>query len=149
MTILAIQAAKYLGQKSDWKYSNLELQKIIYITHVFHLGEEHTPLVYGNFEAWDYGPVHPELYHFLKVFGARPVPRSFGLYDFVEDVQEGTESKWLDGAAKALPPGNGPRLVAITRRDQGAWMRHSASNVKRCVIPSESILTEYQSYQNE
>lgn len=148
MTVLAIQAAKHLGQKSNWKYSNLEYQKLIYIAHMFHLGAEHEPLVFGNFEAWPYGPVHPDVYHLLKLFGALAVPKTFGLFKFIEDIETGSESAWLDDAANAFPPGNGARLVAVTHQKQSAWQRHHGTNRKSVVIPTDSIIAEYKFFQN-
>lgn len=149
MTILALQAAKHLSRNSDWRYSNLELQKLIYVAHMFHLGEEKKPLVYGNFEAWEYGPVHPELYHFLKIFGARPIPKTFGLFKFVEDLTKGTEAYWLEDTAEAFPPGNGPRLVAMTHRNGSAWTNFYKDTSIGTVIPEKAIIDEYRLYQNE
>jgi Protein of unknown function (DUF4065) len=37
----------------------LELQKLLYFAHAIFLIETGDPLVYGCFEAWQYGPVHP------------------------------------------------------------------------------------------
>ena len=30
------------------------------------------PLVQGQFQAWHFGPVHPDLYHAVKMYGACP-----------------------------------------------------------------------------
>ena len=144
MRVPVLQAAKHLCKKSKWEYSNLELQKILYIAHMFHLGAEGSPLVNGNFEAWEYGPVHPDLYQVLKIFGARPVSKSFPVFELIEDIEQGSEMLWLDDAAKVFPPGNGPHLVAITHREHSAWSRHYRPGVKGIVIPNESIIEEYQ-----
>lgn len=82
VTVLAIQAAKHPCEQSRWRYSNPEMQKILYIAHMFLLGAEGSPIVSGNFEAREFGPLHPELCHVLKVLGARPVSKSCGLFDF-------------------------------------------------------------------
>ena len=58
MTIDVLQAAKCLGRMSSWRFSNLELQKIIYISHMLYLGQEEKPLVEGYFQVWNYGPAH-------------------------------------------------------------------------------------------
>ena len=49
MTIDVLQAAKCLGRMSSWRFSNLELQKIIYICHMLYLGQQGEPLVKGDF----------------------------------------------------------------------------------------------------
>lgn len=71
--IHAFVAAKTLGYGCDWSISNLEMQKILYIAHMYYMGKFGARLISTPFEAWDYGPVHPELYHKLKRFGARKV----------------------------------------------------------------------------
>ena len=68
MAIDTFQAAKYLAKKSGWKYTNLELQKLLYIAHMIHLGKTGEPLFEDAFEAWNYGPVIPGLYYFLKSY---------------------------------------------------------------------------------
>ena len=148
MTIHVLRAAKHLGLQSNWKYSNLEYQKVIYIAHMFHLGAENEPLVSGEFEAWKYGPVHPELYRYLKVYGPLPVPRTFALFGQVRNLREGSESWWLDDAVEAFPPGSGARLVAITHREESAWTKHYEENRAGVVIPAESIIEEYEALQN-
>ena len=60
MAVSALSAGKRLGKHSGWTLSNLAMQKLLYIAHMYHLGMyDATPLVTGHFEAWDYGPVHP------------------------------------------------------------------------------------------
>jgi uncharacterized phage-associated protein len=51
MAVSVASAAKRLCEKTGWTLSNLELQKILYIAHMFHLGETGQPLVPGHFEA--------------------------------------------------------------------------------------------------
>ena len=63
MTTSVLTVAKRLGEQSDWSLSNLAMQKLSYIAHMVHLASfDGEPLVFGNFEAWDLGPVHPQLY---------------------------------------------------------------------------------------
>ncbi|SFJ30943.1 Panacea domain-containing protein [Jannaschia pohangensis] len=49
--------------------TSLELQKLLYFCHASYLKRYGTPLVSGNFEAWDFGPVHPVVYKAFKSFG--------------------------------------------------------------------------------
>jgi len=45
---------------------------------MFRLGRTGSiPLVNGRFEAWDYGPVNPELYQRLKIYDAASVRNIF------------------------------------------------------------------------
>ena len=56
MAISVLEAAKHIGARSHWSLSNLKMQKLLYIAHMFHLGIYNKPLVCEFFEAWDYGP---------------------------------------------------------------------------------------------
>ena len=77
MTVNVLNAAAHLIERSNQSLSNLELQKLLYLAHMFYMGRyDGEPLVHGEFEAWDYGPVHPTLYQRARTFGSNPVLRS-------------------------------------------------------------------------
>lgn len=141
MTVSVFAAAKRLGEKSGWSLSNLEMQKLLYLAHMFHLGHHEEPLVSGLFEAWDYGPVHPSLYHRAKVFGSSPVENVF---HSAPDLDDGTEAELLDDAVEQLSHNRPGRLVAITHWDQGAWAKNYVPGERGIVIPNEDILEEYK-----
>ena len=61
--------------------TNLQLQKIIFFAHGSYLARLKSPLVVNRFEAWDHGPVIPELYHSLKQHGDRPIRSPVTRYD--------------------------------------------------------------------
>ena len=143
MTVPVLVAAKRMGIKSSWSLSNLRMQKLLYIAHMFHLGRYGSPLVDGGFEAWDLGPVHPVLYHEAKIFGSSPVKNIFrSESDMVDDC---TEAELIDTTVSktgmALRPG---QLVAITHWTGGAWYQHYVPNQRGIVIPNEDILLEYE-----
>lgn len=53
--------------------SNLKLQKLLYYAQGFHLALLNKPLFDESIEAWDHGPVVPEVYHKYKSFGSSPI----------------------------------------------------------------------------
>ena len=71
------RAAKTICELSGWRISNLPLQKMLYLSHMFHWGRVKQPLIDGRFEAWNLGPVQPDLYHKVKPYGAAPIPDIF------------------------------------------------------------------------
>lgn len=140
-----LTAAKRLAQRSEWTLSNLELQKILYLANMYYIGRTGTALVNGDFEAWDYGPVHPALYSRARVFGADPVRNIF--HD-IPDLDKGPAADMLDEALEAL--GNlGPgKLVRATHREAGAWARNYVPGRRGNVIPFADILDEYKTVNN-
>lgn len=140
MAVSVHAAAKRMCERSGWSLSNLELQKLLYIAHMFYLGERDEPLVSGRFEAWDYGPVNPSLYHRVKVFGSDPVGNVF---HGVEDIEGGPEADTLDSAVDQLGGARSGKLVAITHWENGAWAEHYVPGLRNVVIPNEDIRKEY------
>lgn len=146
MAISIFDAAKRLCIKSGWSLTNLQLQKLIYIAHMFHLGEHGMPLIKECFEAWDYGPVQPDLYHHVKVYGASPVKSMFHLGN--EIPEEGTEMQILDKVYDQLSSKSASWLVAVTHWENGAWAKHYKSESYGNIIHNEDVLHEYINREN-
>lgn len=144
MTVSVFSAAKRLTAKSERPLTNLHLQKMTYLTHMFYMAKVEERLVHGHFEAWEFGPVHPKLYHALKSFGSQAIELSaFRRYSTAPDNT--TEAKYLDAAVEQLPH-NG--LVAITHWSGGAWYKNYRPGEKGIEIPDEDIVEEYWKRKN-
>lgn len=70
----AIAAAARVGSS----VSHLKLQKLLYIAHGVHLAALNSGLVRGGFQAWQFGPVSPDVYHAAKSYGAYELPGFIG-----------------------------------------------------------------------
>lgn len=141
MTVSIFAAAKRFGEKSGWSLSNLEMQKMLYLAHMFHLGRHGEPLVLGHFEAWDFGPVHPRLYHRLKIFGSSPVKN---IFRFDGNGPTGEAAALIDEVSDSLSNTSSGRLVAITHWEEGAWSKNYVPGSRGVLIPNEDIIEEYQ-----
>lgn len=140
MAISPLSAAQYVCAKSGWTVTQLSLQKILYLAHMVHLGRGCGELVSGHFEAWDYGPVHPALYHKVKGFGAKPIRNVFWS---TENIPQETRAV-LDEACEKLLNKSPSDLVENTHWSGGAWAEHYVDGARSVRIPSESILNEYR-----
>ncbi len=141
MAISVLDAANHLCEKSEWTLTQLELQKLLYLSHMIHLGFYKAPLVYGDFEAWEFGPVHPELYKIVRIYGSRtiiptafdcnplPLCRERETLDLVYDSPIG-----LSSASK---------LIGITHWEDGAWAKNYIRGGKGVVIPQDDIIKEF------
>jgi len=55
----------------------MKLQKLMYLMHGYYLAMTGVPLIDEFFEAWQYGPVAPTIYHAFKQFGREPIKKGF------------------------------------------------------------------------
>ena len=53
----------------------MQLLKLVYIAHGWHLADTERPLIGESVEAWKYGPVIPSLFHEFKRFGGGPITK--------------------------------------------------------------------------
>lgn len=127
--IPAIEVANFFIEASEGSYSQLKLQKLIYIANLIHYAEFKQFLVKENFEAWDYGPVIPSLYHKLKENGRLCIPDKLKIDNNskLSETQKNLLAKVNENFGK-LPPSV---LVSITHMKDGAW--------DKCYIPRASI----------
>lgn len=140
MSVSVFSAARYLCETSGWGLSNLKLQKILFLAHMVHLGEKGSPLVNERFEAWDYGPVSPDLYRQVKAFGSSPVRNVFHGYTAPTDP---AIIDSLDDVLNQVGHLTAGQLVQMTHRAGGAWDTHYIPGSMGVRIPNEAILQEY------
>ena len=144
MAISSLSAARRICSRSDWTLTNLQLQKILYIAHMIYMGKTGGKRLISNpFQAWDYGPVEPELYRKVRVFGDRPVQDIFfGVPKVTDPAQAEVLDKTVDRLSRVSPS----QLVAMTHRPDGAWARNYRSGVYGIIIPDRDILDEFNRY---
>jgi len=58
-----------LANRSNRKLTQIEIQKLVYFSHGWHLAFNDENLIPDSIEAWTYGPVVRRLYDALKKFG--------------------------------------------------------------------------------
>ena len=145
MAVSSMQAANVLCELSNWKITNLKLQKVLYFAHMYHLGMEglENPLINEEFEAWVWGPVEPELYHRVKVFGGRSIAK--GIFFWYGNVDKtGSEYKWLRCMFEATEDIESGELIDMTHWEKGAWQEIYDHGNRNEVIPNERILQEFR-----
>ena len=139
--------AKTFSEKTDWSLSNLELNKLAYLGQMVALGKSNGAkgLVKNAFEAWDYGPVSPALYHKAKSFGSGDVGNIFHQYQSLSDP---SDLSVIDEVLEAVGDRSPGQLVAITHWENGAWHKNYEPGQKGIIIPDEDILMEYKARAN-
>lgn len=73
----ALSVARYIIERchsQNRSISNLKLQKILYFVQAEFLVSTNQPCFAEEIEAWDFGPVVPEVYQQYKIFGSSNIP---------------------------------------------------------------------------
>lgn len=135
-------AARTLCEESGGRLSNLEIQKVLYVAQMIHLGRTGHPLFSESFEAWDYGPVVPALYHRLKGHGGALVPAIVAPMVFAWGSPEAYS---IADAFSMMQHMSAGELVTFAHKPGGAWERHYRSGVRNNVMPLDDIKDEWRS----
>ena len=74
-----LDVARYIinySNEKDYGISNLKLQKLLYFVQAFFLVRSQGKQTCFNakIEAWDFGPVVPDVYHEFKRYGSGDIP---------------------------------------------------------------------------
>jgi uncharacterized phage-associated protein len=137
--ISALTAARFMCERSGGSITNLELQKMLYLAQMFYLGQNNERLFSGAFEAWDFGPVLPNVYHQVKAFGRGPIAFVIG----GGSISDSSREKMLAEAYDELSQMTPGQLVNITHWSKGAWAKHYRPGQKGVKIPDDDIRREY------
>ena len=134
----AIELSKYIVSKCVDEYcpiSNLQLQKILYYIQKTYLRRE--DMAFPDYiEAWQFGPVVPNVYYYFCGFGAMPITASYNIFIEPEDAE--IIDKIVEEKRKHEPWD----LVAETHKPDGAWSRaYKDGEGNRKPIPKELIKT--------
>ncbi|MGS1078388.1 Panacea domain-containing protein [Pseudoxanthomonas beigongshangi] len=104
----------------------MQLLKLVYIAHGWHLGFYKTPLINERVEAWRYGPVIPSLYKKVKRFGSKGVdgPLQTGILPWEHEKEvDGTVQKLLDSVWQGYGHFGGIKLSEMTHMKGSPWWR--------------------------
>ena len=69
------------GKRDGVPLTHLKLQKLVCIGYGFYIAAYDERLFEERIQAWDLGPVVPELYHEFKRFGYAPITRKATTFD--------------------------------------------------------------------
>ena len=133
----AKEIGKYIINKCtiDEEYiSNLQLQKILFYIQEYYIKTKKEPIFTDEIQAWQFGPVVPEVYYEYCGYGAMPI---YNEYKTQIDEEEKRIIDPIIETKRAMKPW---QLVEETHKKDGAWDRvynHGIGNKQ--VIPVEYI----------
>jgi uncharacterized phage-associated protein len=144
--ISAGEVAKYFLAKVDDEVgdgiSNLTLQKLVYYAQAFHLAMHDAPLFGERVEAWEHGPVVPDLYHAYKEHGSAhiPPPAAFDLDAYDEKTRD-----FLNEVYDVFGQFSAGKLRHMTH-DERPWIEASRHGRSDRVISPAAMRDFYQDY---
>jgi uncharacterized phage-associated protein len=108
--------------------SNLKLQKLVYYAQGLHLAINGEPLFLDRIEAWTYGPVVTELYHYYKEHGSNGIraDEKFNPSHIDEDTK-----KFLDEVYEVFGQFSAIRLMNLAHSDK-CWIDAGIGNEITC-----------------
>ena len=122
--------------------TNLKLQKLVYIAYAFMLKEVNRKLFYEDICAFEYGPVIPDLYNKLKVYGSNQISSQI----FVDSNEQLPELNriMVDIVYAVFKELSANELVYLTHMNNSAWKivkdRCEGDLPLFCNISNEDIL---------
>ena len=120
--------------KEDCPISNLQLQKILYYIQKAFLNRGDRAFS-DHIEAWQFGPVVPNVYDHYCGYGAMPISFSSIKYDVAKEDKQLIDS--IVESKRVLAPWD---LVEETHKKGGAWDKtYKNGSGSHEVIPTELI----------
>lgn len=129
-----------LGMQSGNPLTHMQLQKLTYIAHGYHLAITGAPLLNEPVAAWKYGPVIPAMYDAFKAFGNSgiKVPP-----DVVSNNLDTRSLNIIDAVYNIYGQNDGIKLSELTHRPGTPWSQ-SYNGYMFTVIPNETIKNYYK-----
>ena len=154
-TFPAIILANYFVKKSideEMPMTNLKVNKLVYLSHGWHLGFYETPLIREDIEVWQFGPVVRSVYDAFKKYGKHSItkPATTGFSDEMKEIGELADDDTIQFLGKIwnhYRDWEPWQLSALTHEDNSPWdlvyREFETKNPFEAVIPEETIQQFY------
>ena len=133
----AIDLSKYIVSKcvtDGHPISNLQLQKILYYIQKDFLQRDEVAFS-DNIEAWQFGPVVPNVYYHYCGFGSMAISIIKDAFSIVS-----SDSIFINKIVEEKRNLNPWDMVAETHKEDGAWAKVYRNGLgNHCIIPIELI----------
>lgn len=138
---LIFLASQENQEKEREGITNLKLQKVLYFAQAYYLAKLGKPIFSEKLEAWEYGPVVPEVYRKLKRNGSKPIISEEDKSTLADEDKEILKKVWDSFGGYSAS-----RLVDIVHAHT-PWKEANASTDK--VISHKAIKDYYSPLLNK
>lgn len=118
----------------------MQLLKLVYMAHGWMLGLVGRPLIKEEVEAWQYGPVIPELYNAVRRYKSQPVAAQI---EGVDGYLDGEETHIIDQVYQIYGQRSGPALSRLTHQPDSPWAKVYKRGSFGLEIPNDLIEDHY------
>lgn len=129
-----------LSRASGDALTPMQLLKLVYIAHGWMLGLHGRPLIRDEVEAWQYGPVIPQLYNAIRRFKSQPVE---GPIRAPSEQLDNVENSIVEQVYNIYGRKSGPALSRLTHQKGSPWDAVYKHGQYGTVIPNDLIEDHY------
>ena len=139
----ALDVANHFIEYSGYTKTSLQIQNLTYVAHGYMLGIHGKRLVFDQAEAWNHGPVFPNIFHEFKEWGLAPIRAiRYGPEPFTEQ-----ERDVLDNVYAYYGQFCGSFIYDMAQDNSdnlAPWQRCYVSKTKYACIPDSVTEAYYQ-----
>lgn len=132
-----------IAKRNHVSLTPMQLMKLVYIAHGWSLGLRDRDLFKNQIQAWQYGPVIPDLYHATKTWGRDPIPLNRIGNPHSVSVDQKDEA-FLTEVFNKYGHLTGPQLSYLTHQAGTPWDQVYRPDERRIEIPDELIREHYR-----
>ena len=110
-----------LARREGHSLTNMQVQKLAFMSHGVHLAAFDSPLIHECPRAWTFGPVIPTLYESLRRYGSNTVTGMLEATDQV--VANSSAEKAINATWDAYKGWTGAQLSKLSHVKGGPWDR--------------------------
>lgn len=124
MSHSSVEIANEFLRLAGGKLTQMQVQKLAYIAHGWNLVVNKEPLISERPEAWQYGPVYPDLYEHTKYFGKDPIGREI-------TPDDGMFARFFGSSEKPEPAYKADLTVGERNVIAAVWKRYGSLSAAR------------------
>ena len=141
----AIEVANAFIEKaraSGHGLTNMQLQKLVYIAFGYYAAFFNERMFNDAIQAWNFGPVIPNLYHQLKKYGLNEVKETIQTDSKIPE--DSPEMKVIDGVWEGYSEYDAKELSDLTHQEGTPWSAVWEQGQKNIEIPLHLIRSHYE-----
>lgn len=122
----------------------MQLMKLTYLAHGWSLAIRSRGLFRNKIEAWQYGPIIPDLYHATRSHGLNPIPLEIINENDIHQIQVSDDDRsFLSSVFDKYGHLDGVSLSYLTSQSGSPWDQIYRLGAPDIVIPDDLISQHY------